>query len=87
MKQGAILINVARGGLVDEAALYTALNKNHIWAALDCFAEEPYLGNLRASERITMTAHMGSYATETRTLMEREAVSALIREFEKTGLL
>jgi D-3-phosphoglycerate dehydrogenase len=87
MKQGAILINVARGGLVDEAALYTALNKNHIWAALDCFAEEPYLGNLRASERVTMTAHMGSYATETRTLMEREAVSALIREFEKTGLL
>ena len=87
MKQGAILINVARGGLVDESALYTALNTNHIWAALDCFADEPYLGDLRTSERITMTAHMGSYATETRTLMEREAVSALIREFEKTGLL
>lgn len=87
MKQGAILINVARGGLVDESALRTALDTNHMWAALDCFAEEPYLGDLRSSERITMTAHMGSYATETRALMEREAVSAMIREFEKTGLL
>ncbi|NBO79738.1 MAG: hydroxyacid dehydrogenase, partial [Actinobacteria bacterium] len=56
-------------------------------AAIDCFAEEPYLGDLRTSERITMTAHMGSYAAETRTLMEREAVSALVREFKKIGLL
>jgi D-3-phosphoglycerate dehydrogenase len=87
MKQGTILVNVARGGLIDESALRKALDTNHLWAAIDCFAEEPYLGDLRTSERITMTAHMGSYATETRTLMEREAVSALVREFKKIGLL
>jgi phosphoglycerate dehydrogenase-like enzyme len=42
MKRDAILINCARGELVDEAALYTALKEKHIWAAgLDVFDKEP----------------------------------------------
>jgi phosphoglycerate dehydrogenase-like enzyme len=42
MKPTAMLINVARGGIVDEKALVDALKKNKIgWAALDVFAEEP----------------------------------------------
>ncbi|MGV6873451.1 2-hydroxyacid dehydrogenase [Pseudochelatococcus sp. B33] len=42
MKRGAILINCARGGLVDEAALYRALVDEHLYAAgIDAFADEP----------------------------------------------
>ena len=42
MKQGAFLINTARGGIVDEDALYRALEERHIaGAALDCFENEP----------------------------------------------
>jgi phosphoglycerate dehydrogenase-like enzyme len=42
MRPGGYLINAARGGIVDEDALYEALKQNRIaGAALDCFAEEP----------------------------------------------
>ena len=42
MKREAILINTARGELIDEAALYRALREGRIWAAgLDTFDQEP----------------------------------------------
>jgi len=42
MKPSAYLLNTARGGIVDEDALYTALKERHIaGAAIDCFAQEP----------------------------------------------
>jgi phosphoglycerate dehydrogenase-like enzyme len=44
MRPGSYLLNTARGGIVDEAALYDALKSGHIaGAALDCFAQEPVL--------------------------------------------
>ena len=47
MKKGVRLINCARGGLVDEAALKVALNAGHVaGAALDVFEEEPAKANL-----------------------------------------
>lgn len=87
MKPGAILVNTARGDLVDETALAAALKSGHLAAAaLDVFAEEPYAGPLTDIPNLTMTAHMGSYAAESRALQEREALDNLVADLSRLGL-
>ncbi|MDO8603552.1 MAG: phosphoglycerate dehydrogenase [Candidatus Omnitrophota bacterium] len=82
MKKGILIINLSRGGMVDEQALYNALKNGHIsGAALDVFEHEPYEGPLRALDNIILTPHVGSYAKETRIEMETEAVSNLLKGF------
>ncbi len=79
MKKGAILINTARGGLVDEDALYDVLKSGHLsCAALDVYEEEPYSGKLKELDNIVLAAHVGSYAKETRTKQEAEAAQNLL---------
>ena len=88
MKSTALLVNVARGGLIDEAALYTALKAERLaGAALDCFETEPYGGPLLSCGNVQVTAHMGSYAKEARDIMEAEAFSLLVRGLREHGLL
>lgn len=80
MKQGAWLINMSRGGLIDEDALYSALKENHLaGAALDVFSDEPYNGKLKTLNNIVLTPHTGSYAMEARAAMEIQAVENLIK--------
>jgi D-3-phosphoglycerate dehydrogenase len=88
MKKGALLINTARGGLVDEEALYNSLCSSHLsGAALDCFEQEPYTGKLKDLDNVLLTAHIGSYAQEGRSVMEKQAVENLLRELKKVGCI
>jgi D-3-phosphoglycerate dehydrogenase len=66
MKKGARVINCARGGLVDEAALKAALASGHLaGAALDVFEEEPAKSNiLFGNEKVIATPHLGASTEE-----------------------
>lgn len=78
MRPGAMLINTARGGLVDEVALAHALRSGALsFAGLDAFAVEPYKGELSDLSNVLLTPHIGSNTSETRRAMEREAAENL----------
>jgi D-3-phosphoglycerate dehydrogenase len=66
MKKGARVINCARGGLVDEAALYEALKAGHLaGAALDVFEAEPATESpLFGLENVVCTPHLGASTAE-----------------------
>lgn len=79
MKTGAFLVNISRGGIVDEDALYNALSANKLTgAAIDVFSSEPYSGPLCDLDNVVLTPHLGSYAEEGKLLMEIDAVKNLI---------
>ncbi|MFH2011561.1 MAG: phosphoglycerate dehydrogenase [Pseudomonadota bacterium] len=83
IKRGAWLVNVSRGGVVDEEALYEALKNDHLsGAALDVFMEEPYKGPFTELKNVLLTAHIGSYAKESRIEMERQSVMNLLKGLE-----
>ena len=88
MKPEAIVINAARGGLVDEDALADALKSGTVSAAaLDVFEQEPYQGPLLEFGRITLTSHVGSLARESRQRMEIEAADNLLQGLIQTGVI
>lgn len=83
MRKGSWIVNVARGGVIDEIALYNALKSGQIaGAGLDVFAGEPYTGKLRELENVVLTPHIGSYAVEGRNTMEMESVVNLLKGLE-----
>ncbi|MEQ8306049.1 MAG: D-glycerate dehydrogenase [Hoeflea sp.] len=77
--RGGVLVNAARGSLVDEVALVDAIETGHLAAAgLDCFREEPG-GNPAFSEHenIVMMPHVGSATVRTRDAMGFKALDNL----------
>ncbi len=81
MKPGAILVNTARGGIVDEAALAAAMDRGALaGAALDVFREEPLEAEsaLRNRPGVVFAPHIGSATYRTRERMARLAVSNLV---------
>ena len=81
MKKSAILINTARGGIVDEEALYYALRKGEIWAAgLDVFMNEPISVDHRllTLPNVVATPHIGSASIQTRLKMADLAAENLL---------
>lgn len=79
MRRGSVLINTARGSLVDEAALVASLDGGHLsGAGLDVFVGEPRLSaQLRERDDVTVLPHLGSATTETRIAMGMSAVAHL----------
>ena len=72
MKPSAIFINVSRGGVVDEAALFEALDKKVIRAAgLDVFKQEPISSShpLTKLTNVVLLPHIGSASVATREKM------------------
>ncbi|MFK3650737.1 phosphoglycerate dehydrogenase [Lysobacter enzymogenes] len=87
MKKGAYLVNAARGGLVDEAALLALIEEGHIaGAALDTFVTEPLPADspLRANPKLILTPHLGASTSEA-----QQAVSTILArqiiDFVATG--
>lgn len=83
MKNGAFLLNLSRGGIIDETALYYSLKNNLLaGAAVDTFETEPYHGPLVELDSVILTPHMGSYTRESRIAMELEAAGNLIEALD-----
>ncbi len=79
MKPTAVLVNTARGAVVDETALARALEKGEIFAAgLDVYSQEPTIDpDLLAAPRTVLLPHIGSASTQTRTAMAQMASQAI----------
>jgi D-3-phosphoglycerate dehydrogenase / 2-oxoglutarate reductase len=87
MKKDAVIINTARGGIINEQDLYEVMQEGHLsGAAIDVFDFEPYKGRLQEIQRCILTAHMGSMSVDCRSRMEIEATEEVIR-FIKQGEL
>ena len=88
MKSETVLLNTARGGIINEEELYVSLKEKQIAsAAVDVFEHEPYQGKLNKLDNILLTQHMGSCSYDCRTKMELQAVEEVIRFFKQKPLL
>ena len=79
MKPSSMIINTARGGIINEEDLSDALSKGLIsQAAIDVFLDEPYTGPLRDLNNCFLTAHLGSMSYDCRSRMEIEATQEVV---------
>jgi len=81
MKPGARILNVSRGGVIDEAALVEAIESGHIaGAALDVFASEPLEEEspLRSCDQVIITPHLGASTVEAQEQVAKDVALQVI---------
>lgn len=80
MKKGVVVINTARGSLVDQEALIEAVQIDHVWAVgMDVFEEEPEVPDaIRNDERFFVTPHIATKTEQARLQMEECMIQNLI---------
>ena len=86
MKKNCIIINAARGGIIDEEDLDKALNENLIFgAAIDVFTKEPPDNNnpLLKNDKVFLSPHTAAFTDECMTRMGKETIQNLIDFFEE----
>ncbi len=81
MKDGVILLNSARGALIDENALHEALQQGKVSAFWgDALWQEPYSGSLTGCDRAILTPHISTYTRLCRETMELQAARNLLED-------
>jgi len=81
IEKGVIILNSARGNLIDENALINALDSGQVSSAwLDVFWNEPYTGKLTQFEQVLLTPHISTYTIQCRREMELAAANNLLRD-------
>ena len=86
MKKNCIIINAARGGVINETDLDRALNENLIFGAgLDVFEQEPPEQNnpLLKNEKVFLSPHTAAFTEECMVRMGKETIQNIIDFFEK----
>jgi D-3-phosphoglycerate dehydrogenase / 2-oxoglutarate reductase len=85
MKNNVRIVNAARGGVIDEAALLDALNNGKVAAAaLDVFENEPVVNPaILAHEKIALTPHIGAATNEAQDRIGGELADIIIAHFKK----
>ena len=84
MKPSSYLINIARGKVVDEQALITALKKHHIaGAGLDVYEEEPPTNELLTLKNVVLSPHCAGVAKESLARMQRHITNDIIAYLEE----
>lgn len=88
MKPGVVIINTARGAVMDEAALVAALDNGTVASVgLDVYENEPQIHpGLIKNENVMLMPHMGTYTVETQTAMEQWNVSNVRMALEEGRL-
>ncbi|KAB8339140.1 hypothetical protein FH972_022076 [Carpinus fangiana] len=93
MKTGVVVVNTARGAVIDEAALVKALDDGKVGSAgLDVFEEEPKVHpGLVANDKVLLLPHMGTWTKETQTKMEEWCIgnvrSAVEGKYEQMSVI
>ena len=84
MKPGAFLLNVARGGILDEAAVADGLRSGHLGGAgIDVFENEPPVGSpLLDAPNTVLTPHLGASTAEAQVLVSEEVAAQLLDVLE-----